>query len=83
MDFEKLVSTIDEQIKKNEIEKNILTAFRECIEKQIPKQVKCFVRKPTKKIMGAGSCPICGGLVTEWENNCSRCGQRLDWSGER
>jgi hypothetical protein len=54
----------------------------DALEKQIPMKPKRFIRKPTEKIMGAGDCPMCGGLVAEWGKYCSHCGQRLDWGDE-
>lgn len=50
----------------------------EALEKQIPMEPK-IIRKPTKEMMGAGDCPRCGGLVIEWGEYCSHCGQHLDW----
>lgn len=46
-------------------------------------QIKRFIRKPTEEIMGMGDCPMCGGLVVEWGEYCSHCGQRLDWGDEK
>ena len=53
-------------------------ALQELIDKKTP-------MKPTKikgEIIKYYKCPNCGSMIRCYDNHCSECGQKLDWSNE-
>jgi len=55
----------------------------EALKKQIPMRVTRYIRNRSKEVIGMGNCPNCDDIVTERSSYCHKCGQRLDWGGER
>jgi hypothetical protein len=64
----------------------ILNVCAEALEKQIPKKVKKIRQETILGYAVTVHCPVCGGSV--WQNAdeskyCFRCGQAIDWMGNR
>ena len=76
---EEVYSDIAEVNELLELNKIVSEAFK-ALERQIPKKPIC--REQGTTVILNGVCPKCSNVVHAYDNYCSFCGQKLNWSDE-